>query len=305
MLSVDFNKLPNFFIIGAAKSGTTSLFDIISQHPDIYTCQIKETHFFSNDDRFKRGVDWYQETHFSGAGGFAVRSEATPAYLGWSHKVAPRIKDLYQDRPLKFAAIFRDPVKRAYSHYWDEVRQGDEDPNRLSFAKAIHTEEKRLQQDWSRLEYTGKWLHGYYRAGCYATRLKPFFELYPRENFFFMLQEDLYNDFDASMSRLLRFLEVDDQVTLTPVVSNESAMPRDRNIYNLFKKLKDTKIKDFMKLFIPASARKWLRNDAILKPFSYQPMDDDIKRELYDRFADEIKQLEIITGRNLSHWKYQ
>jgi hypothetical protein len=120
-----------------------------------------------------------------------------------------------------------------------------------------------------------------------------------------MLQEDLYKDFKTNMAGLLRFLEVDDRVTLTPVVSNESTMPRSRNAYNLFNKFKGTKLKDFIKRFLPASFQSWFRRDAMMKSFSYQPMDDSIKRELYDRFADEIKQLEIITGRDLSDWKYQ
>jgi hypothetical protein len=119
-----------------------------------------------------------------------------------------------------------------------------------------------------------------------------------------MLQEDLYKDFNTHMAQLLRFLEIDDSVLLTPVIINESRMPRNRNLFNLFNKLKKTKLNDFLRPFIPADIRRWLHYDALMKPFSYQPMDDNIKQELYDRYASEIKQMEIITGRDLSHWKY-
>jgi hypothetical protein len=301
---MDFNQLPNFFIIGAAKSGTTSLFEIVAQHSDVYASKKKEIRFFSNDDRFKNGVAWYLKSHFSGAAKFKVRTEATPAYLNWSEKVAPRIKALYGDRPVKFAAIFRDPVKRAYSNYWHRVRQGDEDPNRTSFVDAIHTEGKRFNENRQRLEYEGNGLYGYFRNGCYATRLKPFLDLYPRENFFFMLQDDLYKDFNASMAKLMRFLEIEGGYPFKSIVSNESAVPRDQNVYNLFNEFKKTKIKDFLKLFIPSSVRRWFRYDALMKPFYYPPMENDIKIELYARYADEIKQLERIIGRDLSHWKY-
>jgi len=302
---MNFDQLPNFFIIGAAKSGTTTLFDVVAQHPAVYTSRKKEIRFFSNDDRFANGVDWYQETHFSGALKFAIRAEATPAYLTWSQKAAPRIKALYGDQPVKFAAIFRDPVKRAYSHYWQRVRQGDEDPERLSFVEAIHSEDKRLKENWQRLEFEGNGLYGYYRAGCYASRLKPYLDLFPRENFHFMLQEDLYHDFTASMAKLLWFLEIDDKYPLKPVVSNVSAVPRNKNIYHLYNEVKKTKIKDILNLFVPPSTRKWFRKDALMKHFNYPPMEKEIKTELYLRYADEIKQLETIIGRDLSHWKYQ
>ena len=301
--SMDFDQLPNFFIIGAAKSGTTTLFDVVAQHPAVYAAQIKEIRFFSKDDRFTNGADWYMQTHFPRAKGFSVRTEATPAYLTWSQKVAPRVKALYGDQPVKFAAIFRDPVKRAYSHYWHRVRQGDEDPQRLSFADAIHIEDQRLKENWQRLEVEGNGLYGYFRAGCYASRLKPYLDLFPRENFHLMLQEDLYQNFDTSMVKLLRFLGIDDQYPLKPVVSNESAVPRDRNIYGLYKELKKTRIMNVLKLFIPLKMRKWFGEDVLTKPFDYPPMEQEIKMELYMRYTDEIKQLESIIGRDLSHWK--
>jgi hypothetical protein len=300
---MDFNQLPNFLIIGAAKSGTTSLFDVIAQHPEVYASPKKEIRFFSNNDRFNNGVDWYQTTHFHNTEKYKIRSEATPAYLTWSEKVAPRIKELYGDHNIKFAAIFRDPVKRAYSHYWHRVRQGDEDPARLSFEEAIHTEEKRLGNSWQRLEYEGNGLFGYYRAGCYASRLKPYLDLFPRENFIFMLQEDLYLNFSSNMANLMRFLNIDDGYPLKQVVSNESTVPRDLNSYNLFNEFKKTKVKEYLKIFIPSKFRRWFRYKALLKPFNYPPMGNDIKVELYTHYEEEIRQLEKIIGRDLSHWK--
>lgn len=301
---MDFNTLPNLFIIGASKSGTTSLFEIIAQHPDTYASKKKETRFFSNDDRFNEGIDWYVKSNFPDASKFDVRYEATPAYLTWSEKVAPRIKALYRNHYVKFIAIFRDPVKRAYSHYWHRVRQGDEDPNRISFAEAIHTESKRIKDIYQWLEYEGNGLFGYYRAGCYATRLRPYLDTFSRENFFFMLQEDLYTNFDANIKKLLRFLNIDVTHSLNTLASNKSVLPRDQRVYDLFVKVKKTRIKQSLKLLIPPAMRRWVRNDAIMKPFHYPPMDSDIKAELYMLYEDEIKQLEEIIERDLSHWTY-
>jgi hypothetical protein len=302
---MDFNRLPNFLIIGAAKSGTTTLFDIVGQHPAVYKSPEKEIRFFSNDELYKNGVDWYQNSFFSNSEKYSVRTEASPAYLTWSEKVAPRVNAVYGNKPIKFAAIFRDPVKRAYSHYWHRVRLGHEDPDRLSFAEAIHSEDQRLKKNWQQLANKGNGLYGYFRAGCYASLLKPYLELFPRENFFFMLQDDLNNDFNASFKKLMLFLEIDDTYPLKPVVINESAIPRDQNVYNLFNGLKKSKYKRFLKSVIPDAIRRWFRQDALMKPFNYPPMENEIKLELYARYADEIKRLEEMIGRDLSHWKYQ
>jgi len=301
---MDFNKLPNFLIIGAAKSGTTSLFNIVAQHPNVFSSQIKETRFFSDDQRFLRGVGWYQETHFKNIRNQAVRMEGTPAYLTWSEKVAPRIKELYGDHPVKFAVIFRDPVKRAYSHYWHRVRMGDEDPTKISFTDAIHSEDQRMRENWQRLEAEGNGLYGYYRAGCYASRLNPFLDLFPREKFYFMLQEDLSIENSVIMAGLFRFLGIDDEYPVKYLVSNESSVPRDERIYSIYHRLKKTGLNRIVKAFTPKKFRRWLREDALVKPIRYPPMDEDIKKELYSRYSYENQQLEKIIGRDLSKWNF-
>ena len=273
---MDFDLLPNLFIIGAAKSGTTSLFGDPGPHPGVFAAAKKEIRFFSNDDRFANGIEWYQETHFAAGRGFPIRVEATPAYLTWSQKVAPRMKSVYGEHTPKFVAIFRDPVNRAYSHYWHRVRQGDEDPNRLSFAAAIHQEEQRITENWERLEYEGNGLFGYFRAGCYATRLEPFLELFPRERFLFLLQEDLHRDFRPRISRLLEFLGLDTGQQLSALRSNESRVPRSRRVFRLLRKIRRSGIRDVLRPLVPVGVRRWLRGDGIMKPFHYPPMEDGI-----------------------------
>ena len=300
---MDFNKLPNFLIIGAAKSGTTSLFNIVAQHPGVFSSQVKETRFFSDDQNYLRGVDWYEVTHFKNTRNQLVRMEGTPAYLTWSEKVAPRIKEMYQGQPVKFAAIFRDPVKRAYSHYWHRVRLGTE--TAPTFEEAIYTEKERLKENWDRLSTKGDGLYGYYRAGCYASRLKPFLELFPRERFYFMLQEDLSIENSLIMAGLFSFLGIDDNYPVKYLVSNESSAPRNEQIYSIYHRLKKTGLRRIVKVLTPRKFRRWLREDVLVKPYRYPPMDEEIKKELYSRYSYENQQLEKIIGRDLSHWIFQ
>lgn len=301
---MNFDKLPNVVIIGAAKAGTTSLFEILRQHPQIYTPHKKELRFFSFDKHYHEGIDWYENSYFANASKYPVRIEATPAYLTWSQKVAPRIKELYCDRPIKFIVIFRDPVKRAYSHYWHRIRLGSEDPS-ISFEKAVHTEDQRLKEKWDLLYYQGNGIHGYLRASHYMERLKPFLDLFPRESFHFMIQEDLYIDYDKRMKDLLEFLGVDSSIALKSIQSNESAVPRYQFLDNQFNKIKKGKIKTILRFFFPKHARKAVVKDFLMKPFEYPPIDPTLKKELYELFENEVNQLTTLIGRDLSAWKYK
>lgn len=298
---MDFNHFPNSFIIGAAKSGTTSLFEIIAGHPSVFVPKKKELNFFSNDERYENGLDWYAKTNFAESSSFPIRMEASPAYLAWSEKVAPRLKQLYQEQPIRLIAIFRNPVARAYSNYWHRVRMGHE---KLSFSEAIDQENQRLKDNWEKLYRSGNPLYGYFRGGCYASRLKPFLDLFARDNFFFLLQDDLQNDFEASINRLFQFLNIDSRITVNPVIRNDSKVPRNKSLYDVYGRLKQTATwQNRLRNMIPKSMREWARYKLVLKPFQYPPMDNETKMQLTARFAEEIAQLEMILGRDLSLWR--
>lgn len=300
---MDFDKLPNYIIIGAGKAGTTSLFDILEQHPQVYTPPKKELRFFSDDRHYNEGPQYYEDTYFSKAAGFPARIEASPAYLTWSEKSAERIKQLYGDRPVKFIAIFRDPVKRAYSHYWHRIRLGSEDGS-YSFAEAVRHEDERIKEKWDYLFPKGDGLHGYKRASHYMQRLQPFLQIFPRENFHFMIQEDLYKDFDLHMAALCRYMGIDDTFNFHSLNSNESAVPRYDFLGKTYKQMKANPFtKVIFRMFFSKNARATLFKDVVMKKFEYPPIEEDIKKELYAEFADETDQLAKLIGRDLSSWK--
>jgi hypothetical protein len=161
MNRINFEKLLNFIVIGSPKCGTTSLHLVLGQHPDIYTTFVKEVHFFDRDV-YSNGLEWYQEKYFKGAEKFPLRGESTPNYLSLSNLVAPRIKKSFGEHGIKFIAIFRDPVKKAYSHYWFRKRRFTEEE---SLEKALESEWQDKRSDWESI----------YKGGCYASLLQPFF----------------------------------------------------------------------------------------------------------------------------------
>ncbi len=132
--------LPNFVIIGAPRSGTTSLSAYLGTHPQVFMSREKELHFF--DRRFHRGIEWYAR-QFARAKGKIGIGEATPRYMYGAEAIA-RMYELLPET--KLIAILRNPVDRAYSHYWHFRARGWEP---LDFARAIAAEE-RGEQDHSR-----------------------------------------------------------------------------------------------------------------------------------------------------------
>jgi hypothetical protein len=127
--------LPSFLVVGTMKGGTSALVRGVKQHPDVWTPGAKEMHFF--DEHFAKGLDWY-EAQFAEATPGAVVGEATPGYM-YGEEVVDRMTTTLPDA--RYVAILRDPVDRAYSHYWHNVRRGRES---LTFDEALAAESASL-----------------------------------------------------------------------------------------------------------------------------------------------------------------
>ena len=292
-------RLPNFFVIGVSKSGTTSLYKILERHPQVYLSTVKEPSFFSDDEKYAKGVEWYLETQFPKARGFPARGELTPRYLYWGSKVAARIQDACGKTP-RFIAIFREPVSRAYSQYWQAMRVGIED---LSFEDALANEDKRLRDNPDRFNYHGQvgWL--YYRMGLYAEQLQPYFEIFPRESFLFFLTEDLRDDFNNAVRRMFQFLQIDPSIKIPQLQSNAAAMPRSQSLNRFLRNPSPAKKR--WSWLVPAPLRRVLwssLNRANLEPFEYPPMNPETRAMLHEKYRPSIRRLESLIQRDLSHW---
>jgi len=296
--------MPNLFVIGAAKAGTTALYSCLTQHPQVFHSRVKEPEFFSKEDYYARGLDWYQGWHFVGAEDYPVRAEATPHYLYWSEKVAPRIKEACRERPVKFIVSFRDPVSRAYSMYWNMVREGIED---LAFDEALRVEERRLQQNRNELYQLGSMAYGYSAGSRYASLLQPYLELFSPDDFFFLLQDDLKSRANETCREIFEFLGIESSIEINPSNSNPAAMPRSRLLHKALRRR--PLFKEFIKPFIPIRVRRLRRSlkskimKANLKETPYVPLQPQLARELRLSYRTEIDELERITGRELSSWK--
>jgi hypothetical protein len=180
--------LPDAVIIGSQKSGTSSLHNYLIQHPGIIAPQRKEVHYF--DLNYERGEPWYR-AHFGRLDEPGLNIDSSPYYL-FHPRVPQRMCALLPRARL--IVVLRDPVRRAYSHYWHERDKGRE---ALSFEEAIAAEPSRIDEPGRKLA-SGEIersrehrFHSYLARGRYAEQLERWFERYPREQVHVVLFETL------------------------------------------------------------------------------------------------------------------
>lgn len=207
--------LPDFLIIGAMRSGTSSMYKYLEQHPAVVSSLTKETDYFAGS--YHRGERWYR-AHFPSRPEAAIRRcrcgrdplafEATPYYLFHPHapgRAAACVPDA------RIVVLLRNPVERAYSHHQHEVRRGND---HLSFDEAIEREEERLTPELERLladpSYDSSPLRcfSYLARGRYAEQLERWFEHYDPARVHLVRSEDLYREPARTYDRLLQFLEL-------------------------------------------------------------------------------------------------
>jgi hypothetical protein len=205
-LTAPLRGLPAVLLIGAQRSGTTSLFNYLVRHPAVLPPLGKEIHYF--DLHFARGVRWYRGRfpYAYRLRGGAMTLDASPYYL--LHPRAPeRAARLLPD--VKLVALLRNPVDRAFSHYQHEVRDGRE---RLSFAEAIEQEVGRLAGEEERLRDEPDYYsfnhhrYSYARRGLYLEQLARWAAHFPRGQLLVLQSEALFRDPAATVARVQVFL---------------------------------------------------------------------------------------------------
>lgn len=214
--------LPDFILFGAAKSGTTSLYDWLAQHPLVEPCttsdvrfgNTKEVRFF--DYNWYRGSDWYR-SHFpldearrefaAEHGRPFLTGEGSPTYI--SNLWAPgRVRELLPE--VKLIAVLRNPVDRAYSHFQFSRRDGAEECE--LFEEAVAREEERLRPEWKRIaddpRYNswnfGRW--SYLARSRYAEQVERWLALFPREQLLFLKAEDMFAEPQRALDTACDFL---------------------------------------------------------------------------------------------------
>lgn len=199
--------LPDFIIIGAMKSGTSSLFHYLAQHPQVFSSFHKEPHYF--DNHYDKGEQWYR-AHFPLTREMSPDSktgEASPLYI-FNPLVANRIHQLVPNA--KLIAILRNPVDRAISHYFHVVRNKRE---RLPMMEAFQSEDKRLQPALQDKDYRNPAFirFSYKRRGLYREQLERYWQRFSKEQLLILNSEAFFENPEQVLRKVFRFLGIDEK----------------------------------------------------------------------------------------------
>lgn len=288
---------PNFLVIGAYKSGTTSLHNYLKQHPDIFIPEVKEPNYFAFVDTqnptvnpaynnsIKTTEDYerlFEKAKFKNAIG-----EISPEYMA----NCSAAEAIYSRLPnAKLIAILRNPVERAYSDYLMYFSAGIE--TELNFGAALDNQEKRISLG----DPTGC----YVSTGFYGKQLIRYYKLFPKKQIKVALFEDLVSNPRLLLHDLFSFLNVDpDYCPLDLSKHNFSGIPR--NAVAKFILGKQKYIKTLLRPILSNGIRSILRRhmeSLVNRPTI--PM--DAKNRLKEIYKNDIFQLESLINRDLSHW---
>jgi len=195
---------PHFLGIGTQKGGTTSLYQLLKPHPEVFLPEQKEVHYFSK--HYDQGDDWYLQ-HFAAAAPGQLRGEITPYYL--FHAAAP--ERIAQLRPsMRLIALLRDPVERSLSQYFHSCRLGLED---LPLEAALAAEASRLEGSEVRIRRAGgtdlhHQEHSYLARSRYDIQLQRYISLFGRDRLLVLRSEDLFAQNPACLERICGFLGI-------------------------------------------------------------------------------------------------
>lgn len=293
---------PNFAVVGAAKSATTSIYNYLGQHPDICLSRIKEPHYFSQ--KFKRlpfmgpkddslgssllrqmTYEEYLEL-FSHCAGYQMIGDCSADYL-YYHQSAAAIRDALGD--IKIIACLRNPITRAYSAYMHMLRDGRE---WREFSDALALEHTRKGNNWD-------FMWHYATVGLYYEQVKSFLDTF--SNVKVMIYDDLKQRPDAFLQDLCYFLDVraDWQFDVTQR-HNTNSPPKNRKLRKFL--VRHPLAKSILRPILPRAGRRWLKSRFMPEDSGYTEMPSKGRLFLKEYFREDVNNLQLLIGRDLSFW---
>ncbi|MBN2060685.1 MAG: sulfotransferase [Deltaproteobacteria bacterium] len=298
-------NLPNFFIAGSPRSGTTALFHYLKQHPEIYMCPDKEPYFFctdfheESDKFFKRNIRFPIRTKedylklFKNAGNEKIVGEATPEYL-FSKTAARNIFNFNKDSRILIS--LRNPVDYLYSLHAQLLYFNAE--NIADFQKAFYLEPERRKG--YHMPKGLLWPSSLYYSERikYSEQVSRYLDIFPKDQIKIVIFEDFKADNLSAYRDILGFLDVADDFKPLFNVYNPGGIPRLASINQLLIFLGNMPIKNI----IPPSLRKRV-NITIRrlnkKPAKRLPLNPGFREQMLKEFRPHIEELSRLLERDL------
>lgn len=286
----------DFIGIGAARSGTSWLANILRAHPEVCLSDPKEIRYFNerlipvgakkgkSNPNFSQSLDWY-ESHFVHARAHQIRGEFTPIYL--CDETAPRA--IHQHFPdVRLILSLRNPIDRAYSHYWQHRWWG---------VHAIPSFEDAVARNL-----------GYIEMSLYAEQLKRYLDCFSPQQIFVTIFEELVSSPASELERLYGFLGIapNQDADLAKLDRNPSLSVRSNRLKKaaraVSQRLSSAGLGGLQRgLRGIGIDRLW--HALMSKPQKNPPLKERTREQLQARFADDVAELELMLGRDLSIWR--
>jgi len=274
-----------FMIIGAQKSGTTPLYNLLRQHKRLFLTRSEEMPYFINDEFHSQG-EGYLDAYFSESkpgqllGAKQVRSMYVPG-------TAARMRA--HNPTMHIFALLREPVSRAYSDYWFMRGRG---LDRCSTFEAAIAESDAV----------------YLKRGHYAEQLEPYFEAFGRDQVHVFLTSDLKSDPQSVVSAVLDAIGVDGTAGIDfELQSNRSTQARSMFLSRLHGE--DSRLKGWVRRLTTPRMRYWLQHNVVIpivrknrRPFDYPPISESTRARLKSHYRPHNERLADLLGRDLASW---
>lgn len=289
-------KKPNFFIVGAAKSGTSALYRYLREHPNIFMPELKEPHFFATDhpnQRIIRTMDEYLRLFYPAGSQHLAVGEASPQYLR-SDLALQNIRDF--NPQARIIIMLRNPVDRIYSLHSHMVFNFDET---ITDFAAAWREKGMNNRNHTAFDYKA--------AGKLSEHIYSILRLFPREQVMIILFDDFIKEPLAVYKEVLQFLSVpyDGRIVFPPV--NESKRWKYPFIGRILSQPPQfvRALTSIYKSVTGVSVLRWKKS--LRQSLSYHtkknPLDPELRAEMFLEFDAEIDRIAAILGRDLSFWK--
>jgi hypothetical protein len=309
-------RVPDFFIVGQPKSGTTALYSMLRRHPQIYLPETKEPGYLAEElqvrkpPRPSKNINTFEDyvSLFEGAAPEQRVGEATPFYL-WSRTAAARIAEMQPGA--RIIATLREPASLLHSLHLLLVRIHVEPEAELRTAIELEP----LRREGRAVPAHTYWPHllRYSEQVRYVEQLRRYHAVFPREQVLVLIYDDFRADNQGTVRDVLRFLEVDDDSSIVAVDANPTVRVRSQRLHNLIQAVtvghgpaghatkavvKALTSRRFRRRALVATKNRVLYGDPL-------PPDDEFMRELRRRFKGEVEALSEYLGRDLvTLWGY-
>ena len=270
--------LPNLIVVGAAKSGTTSLWHYLMSHPEIFMSEIKETNFFSHQLMTRnnpiKDLENY-ESLFENKENYKIRGEVSNSYLTFADKVAPRIKELIPD--CRILIILRHPVERLYSRYWHAVR------------------DQYWKDTFSKYSETSK------STEIISDKIQTYVNIFGQKSVRIVFLEEYNKNLDIFYEGLFSFLGVK-KTNLPNSHLNKSGKTKWKFLNDFV--LNGPSIVRMPAKILPPKYRANLREYLKMLNTDLKPeIDSVVQRQLLKYYKDEIANIKSIAGRLPESWE--